>query len=418
MTESARNMVADIRRSPIFASLPETEIERLAAIMQAIIVPSDAVLFHEDEAGDCLYVVQKGELEVIKALGTDQERLLSVSTAGDVIGEVSLLLPSVRRSASVRVRKEASLLCIRRGDFEALLDRHPKLALELVRILSARLREADDATISDLRQKNLELGQAYADLEAAQQQIIEQETLRRELKHANEIQQNMLPDALPELPGVELGARMVPARMVGGDFYDVLYLPDENRLVFLVGDVSGKGIPAALFMALSSSLLRAEACRAAAPVDVMRRVNRQLLDRCMKSMFVTAFYGDLNLATRELRYVRAGHDFPLMWDACGNALPAPEGRSQPLGLFPGSVLDAQCLSLPPGATMLLYTDGATEAMDAGQNLFGHDRLFAAATSARQLSAQALCDFLIQTVTGYQPPDIQMDDITFLALRIL
>ena len=178
------------------------------------------------------------------------------------------------------------------------MERFPKLALDVIRILSARLRDSDNATIRDLRDKNLELSQAYADLEAAQQQIIEQEALRRELQHAYQIQQSMLPAALPAVARAwTLGAQMLPARMVGGDFYDVIHLPDANRLVFLVGDVSGKGIPAALFMALSSSLLRAEACRGTStPVDVLRCVNRQLLDRRMKSMFVTLFYGELNLA--------------------------------------------------------------------------------------------------------------------------
>ena len=265
--------------------------------------------------------------------------------------------------------------------------------------------------------KNQELSRAYADLEAAQQQIIEQETLRRELEHAYQIQQSMLPAALPALAGVDAAAQMLPARMVGGDFYDVIHLAESNRLVFLVGDVSGKGIPAALFMALSSSLLRAEAWRGMDPVEVLRCVNEQLRARKMKSMFVTLFYGELNLGTRELHYARAGHDLPLAWDARGDAAPLPEGRSQPLGLFDHPVLDAQSVRLAAGTTLLLYTDGVTEAMDANHELFGRERLFAAAKERLHVRAQALCNALVETVTDYQPAGAQMDDITLLALRV-
>ncbi len=310
---------------------------------------ADTVLFRENAPGDCLYMVQDGELEVVKALGTDHERVLALCGAGDVIGEMSLVTPGVRRSASVRVCRTASLLAITRSDFESLMERFPRLALEVIRILSARLRDSDNATIRELSDKNQELSRAYADLEAAQQQIIEQETLRRELEHAYQIQQSMLPAALPALAGVDVAAQMLPARMVGGDFYDVIHLAESNRLVFLVGDVSGKGIPAALFMALSSSLLRAEAWRGMDPVEVLRCVNEQLRARKMKSMFVTLFYGELNLGTRELHYARAGHDLPLAWDARGDAAPLPEGRSQPLGLFDHPVLDAQSVRLAAGS---------------------------------------------------------------------
>lgn len=417
MITDTSTLRAHIRRTELFASLPTDELDELTAVVRQVTLPPDVMLFRENEPGDCLYIVQDGELEVIKELGTDQERQLAICRSGDVIGEMSLVMPGLSRSASVRVRSESSLLSITRSDFETLMQRYPKVALDVIRILSARLRDADNATIRDLREKNLELSRAYADLEAAQQQIVEQETLKRELQHAYEIQQAMLPASLPQVQGVQVGARMAPARMVGGDFYDAIFLPHGDRLIFLVGDVSGKGIPAALFMALSSSLLRADANRGLEPVEVLRSVNRQLVMRQMRSMFVTLFYGDLHLSTRELHYVRAGHELPLMWDEGGDALPAPEGRSQPLGLFADSVLDAQTLVLPAGANLLLYTDGATEAMDASQELFGRARLFAAARSDLSLSPQDLCERLIRTVTDFQPPGAQMDDITFLALRV-
>jgi sigma-B regulation protein RsbU (phosphoserine phosphatase) len=170
-------------------------------------------------------------------------------------------------------------------------------------------------------------------------------------------------------------------------------------------------------MALTCTLLRAEAVRDCEPVDVLACVNEQLRTRKMKSMFVTLIYMDVDLATRDVNYVRAGHDFPLLWDRGGRALPAPEGRSQPLGLFDRPVLDAQRLRLPAQMTLLAYTDGVTEAMDGDGRLFGRDRLLERAVAANDLSAHDLCLQVVRTVTGYQPRGEQMDDITVLALRV-
>jgi sigma-B regulation protein RsbU (phosphoserine phosphatase) len=226
----------------------------------------------------------------------------------------------------------------------------------------------------------------------------------------------MLPRALPRMPCFDIGARMVAARMVGGDFYDVFPL-GPDRLGVVIGDVSGKGMPAALFMALVSNVLRVEALRGdTTPEQVLRIVNRHLLSRDAHSMFVTVLYGVLCRETHEFTFVRAGHEMPLLLDADGTLLTPSMGRGHVLGLFPNPQLDVQTIRLPTGGTLLLYTDGVNEAMDADNQLFGLERIVAAVRDACELSAQQLCDQLMQEVTAYYSPATQADDITLVAVR--
>jgi len=328
---------------------------------------------------------------------------------------MSLLNGDGRRTASVRVRAEARVLELTRYDFDILLYRHPTIAYEMLRVLSGSLRAANDASIRDLQEKNRRLAQAYADLEAAQAQIIEQETLMRELQLASEIQESMLPPALPEIEGFEIGARMIPARMVGGDFFDIIPLGPDS-LGIAIGDVSGKGMPAALFMALASSLLRAEAMHGLPPQEALAILNRHLLARNARGMFVTLLYGVLRRDTGEFHYVRAGHELPIGWDASGARMHVALGQGLPLGLFPSPVLDAQSLTLPPGGTLLLYTDGAVEAVDSQGQLLGRDRLYQAARAAPEGSAQDLCDRLVRAIADHQGAAPQADDITLVAIR--
>jgi phosphoserine phosphatase RsbU/P len=404
-----------ISRVPLFATLPPADIEHLAATLQSMSYPSGVTLFNEGEYGDRFYIVLEGKIAIIKALGTDDERLLGVRGAGEFVGEMSLLSQDGLRTASVQIIDDARVLELTRADFDALLYRHPILAYEMLRVLSTRLRASHDLSLHDLHERNERLAEAYANLQAAQAQIIEQETLARELRLAREIQGSMLPQKLPRLAGFDIGARMIPARMIGGDFYDVIPL-DVDRLGVVVGDVSGKGVPAALFMALVSSLLHAEAVRAGTPEEALRVVNSHLIGRSIKGMFVTVLYGILHRSTREFVFVRAGHEMPLVLEANGTTTKLAHGRGHPLGLFPTPALDAQTLVLPHGGTLLLYTDGVTEAMDPQRELFGAERIAATIRADQGATAQELCDHMIETVKVYHGDAPQADDITLLAVR--
>jgi sigma-B regulation protein RsbU (phosphoserine phosphatase) len=169
-------------------------------------------------------------------------------------------------------------------------------------------------------------------------------------------------------------------------------------------------------MALTCSLVRVEATHIAAPAELVRRVNQHLLERNARGMFVTLVYGVLQQATRELVYVRAGHEMPLVWDRAGVLLPVTRGLGHPLGFLPEPALDLQTVILPPGSRLLLYTDGVTEATDDQGQFFGLERLLATAHSHLAGTAQDLCDHVVQTVMGYQPPAAQADDITLVAIH--
>ena len=199
---------------PLFSSLDTPEIELLAAALKEGHYPAKTVLFKEGDYGDKFYIVAEGEVAIIKAMGTPNERLVAIRGSGQFIGEMSLLNPEGLRTASAHVRSDARLLELTRDDFNALLKREPSLAYQMLSVLSLRLQTAHNQTIRDLTEKNRRLAEAYESLKAAQEQIIEKKIMERELMQAREIQESMLPTLLPRLQGFDIVAQMLPARMV------------------------------------------------------------------------------------------------------------------------------------------------------------------------------------------------------------
>lgn len=405
-----------IQKVPLFASLPIEEIESLEKTLQEIFSAAGTTLFLEGDYGDSFYIVLDGEVSIIKALGTPNERLVAVRGASEFVGEMSLLSSDGLRTASARVSLDATLLKLTHAQIDALLYRYPPMAYEMLRVLSSRLRISHDVAIRDLQEKNERLLQAYEELKTAQAQLIEKESLERELKRAREIQMSMLPATLPQLKGLQIGARVEPARMVGGDFYDVIAL-DENRVGVVVGDVSGKGVPAALFMALTRSLLRAEAIRTASPEAVLRTVNRHLLGMNARGMFVTVLYGVVDSTMREFTYARAGHDLPFVWNKQHITQVLPSTKGQPLALFRHPALDVQTVPLSAGDTLLLYTDGITEAANERGEFFELAGLETAVLHAPFTDPQTLCDDLVNIVTTFHGNTPQADDITLVAIHV-
>ena len=403
-----------IRKIPMFASLPEGEIRILAESLYQCDYPAGTLLVEEGQNANRFYILLEGEVEIIKALGTTDERLLAVRQAGTFIGEMGLLSDAGQHTATVRAHNPITLLEMTRDDFDELLHRQPSLGYEMVRTISRRLNEAENLTIRDLRRKNRELTQAYEELAAAQAQIIEKERMERELEVARDIQSSILPRVLPEFSGFDFGALMEPMSAVGGDFFDFLNLGD-GRLGIAVGDVSDHGVPAALFMAMTVTLLRAEAGRGSSPRDVLLRVNQQLLDLNETGMFVTILYGELDLNSNRFSYVRAGHEMPLVYLPSGDFLDLPQGQGQLMGIIDGPSLDEQQIDLTPGSTLVLYTDGVHEASDLRGVLFGLDRLRQSVAESPPSRAQKLCEHVMDRVRLYRGSDAQQDDITLVGI---
>ena len=231
---------------------------------------------------------------------------------------------------------------------------------------------------------------------------------------AYEIQVSILPRTLPRLAGYDFGARMVPARVVGGDFFDFIQLSDDT-VGIAVGDVTDKGMPAAIFMAQTHALLRAEASRAVSPCEALQRVNHHLLAMNDAGLFVTVLYGVLDRNSGAFRYARAGHELPLIYGADGEVATVPQGESLPLGIERNPPLDEQIVIVPPEATILLYTDGVTDARDAQGVRFGLARLKAALGTGAGRPVH-VCDRLLQAVAAYQGTAAQHDDVTLVAVH--
>jgi serine phosphatase RsbU (regulator of sigma subunit)/anti-sigma regulatory factor (Ser/Thr protein kinase) len=255
----------------------------------------------------------------------------------------------------------------------------------------------------------LRVGQLVREQEA---EAVTRQRFEQELEVARLIQQNFLPKELPDLPGWQVAAYYRPAREVGGDFYDVIPLPD-GRVAFVVGDVTDKGVPAALVMSATRSVLRASAQRLIEPGAVLERVNEHLCPDMPAKMFVTCLYGVLHPATGLLRFANAGHDLPYVKTAEG--VVELRARGMPLGLMPGMRYEEKEAVLQPGESVLLHSDGVVEAHDPERDMFGFPRLkqtVADAPGGQELIDRVLAD--LEAFTG--PGSEQEDDITMVTLQ--
>jgi steroid delta-isomerase-like uncharacterized protein len=247
---------------------------------------------------------------------------------------------------------------------------------------------------------------------AFEQEIRMRERIEQELRIARLIQQTLLPKMLPELPGYDVAAYYQPAREVGGDFYDFLELED-GRLGLVVGDVTDKGVPAALVMATTRSILRAAAQRLISPGEVLRRANDALVTDIPPNMFITCLYAILEPESGRLVYANAGHDLP--YRRHNGGAEELRARGMPLGLMPEMKYEEKEIMLEAGESVLFYSDGIVEAHDPRGGMFGFPKL--RALVAEHSGETSLLDFLMEehytfVGEGWE----QEDDITLLTLR--
>lgn len=237
------------------------------------------------------------------------------------------------------------------------------------------------------------------------------ERIEQELRVATLIQQQFLPKELPELGGWQVAAHYRPAREVSGDFYDFIELAD-GRVGIVAGDVTDKGVPAALVMATTRSILRGEAAHYTSPGKVLQRVNDLLVPDIPAQMFVTCLYGVLEPATGRFTYANAGHNVPYVTTEKG--VVELRARGMPLGLMPDMVYEEKKATLAPGETVLLHSDGLIEAHNSEREMFGFPRLMQ--LMENPLGADKLIDLLLTELDRFRSRDEeQEDDITLVAL---
>ena len=244
---------------------------------------------------------------------------------------------------------------------------------------------------------------------------LEARRVEQELAIAAEIQTNLMPLEIPELKGFDIAARAKPCREIGGDFYDFIELPEAN-LGIAVGDVSGKGIPAALLMASVSSALRVQAESIYAMREAIGRVNRALCRHTHQEQFVTLFYGVLNSRERVLTYVNAGHNFPLLFR--GDEVLELKTGGRPLGFFPDGTYWEETVRLRAGDLLVLYTDGFIDAQNREGEFFEEERLRMAAREHSHLDAQRILEGIEETVARFEAGTTEcIDDRTLVVLRV-
>jgi len=405
-----------LTRIPMFSQLPFEELNLLLNALERVRLNSGDILFKEGDLAEHLYIVARGQLEVNMASGTANELILNIVNEGEYIGEMGIIMPGGRRTAGARARGDVLLLSMSRTQFQDLLQRHPEFANAMVGVLSARLDNTNAQTLRDVTEKNRQLQTAYDELKAAQEQLIEKERLERELQVAAEIQMSILPDTLPVPAGFDFGGRILPARQVGGDFYDVFDLGND-KIGVLIGDVADKGVPSAIFMARAHALIIAEADNHSSPGEVLRMVNKHITRLEESTQFVTALYGVLDTKTGEFSYARAGHEPPLLLHRQGDVHRLPHQPGMALGLWEDIALDEFSMFLPKGSLLVMFTDGMTDCRDPNGEPFGLERIKQTLNELVSLSAQAACDKLFDTLMSYQNGSKQDDDVTLVAVHV-
>lgn len=293
-------------------------------------------------------------------------------------------------------------------------------ALNALRRGTARLREGNlryripIEGRDDLWDVADNFNQMAVELEKARELEIEKERLEGELSLARQIQARLLPGETPRVPRTELAGLSVPARQVGGDYYDVLNLPD-GRAAFIVADVSGKGVPAALLMSSFRAALLSQRVEAHGPGETLSRLNRFLHRSVEPGRFVTAFLGVLNPDTGEVVYSNAGHDPPHWARPNGDTTLLREGGLV-LGLFGDSVYAEASVTLEPGDLLALFTDGVTEAQNEFEEFWGEERFAELVRGHAEKSCRRLSQEVLEEVRAFSGDHGQSDDITLLFVR--
>lgn len=244
---------------------------------------------------------------------------------------------------------------------------------------------------------------------------LSREREQEQLKLGHQIQSALLPASAPETEGLDVAGSSVSATMIGGDYFDYYELPD-GRLGLVVADVSGKGVPAGLIMTATRALFRATTARLSDPPRILEEVNRLLCAEGFGARFVTAAFLAMDAETGVFDYSTAGHDPPLLWRAAAGTVESEAVPALPLGLRPGATYDCRTVQLHGGDAVVVYTDGVSEAMDAGRDQFGEERLHEVLRKGVDDTASALRDRILRTIDAHCGSTPRHDDTTMIVVR--
>lgn len=351
-------------------------------------LPAGTAVIREGEPGDTMFVLLEGELAV-----TVRGKPIDHLYPGSVLGEMAMLDDRARSATAVAVG-EVELVRFDRPRFLEIIRQTPEFAARVMNIMSVRTRRL-------------------------MQEEVQRQRMEEELAIGRRIQLSLLPRGCPQVPGYSFAAGYRAAHEVGGDLYDFIVQPDDRAKVHLViGDVTGKGVPAALYMAVSRTLLHTYALDGYGPGEALRRVNDFIREDAASPLLLSAFYAVLDTNSGRLTYANAGHNPPIRLRAATGELDLLESRGLLLGAFTAFMPDERSCALDPGDFIVFFTDGITEARNAGGGFMDDEGLEAVVRSRPWSSAEKLLTAIINAVDDFAAGAAQADDFTVVVLHRL
>jgi serine phosphatase RsbU (regulator of sigma subunit) len=395
-----RRRLGFISGAKIFEGVPYAALEAALQPLTIQDIAGETVLLKPGDANHSVLLVLRGELRIF--LDRPGQGDFIEAGVGDCVGEMSVI-DDQPVSAYVVALKGSRLLVIDGDTFLNRLMAIPRVSRNLMSAMSERMRRSDRLTIQRMRK------------------LLEMEQAQRELQYARTIQESQLPRAplFSDDARLDCVGRMCAAREVGGDFYDIFFL-DARHLFFVVADVCGKGLPAAMFMVRAMAVLRAQSGHQVLTESYLENLvaslNEDLCAYNAAQQFLTAFCGVLDLETNILRYVNAGHNPPAMGGADGMFRFTGAPVCPLVGMISGLNFRAGEIELAPGGTIVLYTDGVTEAENEHGGMLGEARLLACLDASSGATAAQLVEALFDDVRQFAGSAAQSDDITVLVVR--
>lgn len=350
--------------------------------------PAGTVLMHEGEPGTRMFVLVDGEIAI-----TYQGRPLDHLYPGTIVGEMAMV-DDRPRSATAIAATDCCAVPIDRARFNELVSQSPDFAARVMTIMSFRLRRLLDEEVKRQR-------------------------MEEELAIGRNIQISLLPADCPQYDGWDCVAYYQAAREVGGDLYDFIVSPsDPERLHIAIADVSGKGVPAALYMAVSRTVLRSAAIDDYRPSETLQRVNRFISQDVRSQLFLSAFFMTLDTRTGHMAYARAGHNPPYWYHAEDGRVEALDAQGVLLGTFNGPPPEERTCIMAPGDVLVLFTDGVSEARNPAGGFFDEERLETLIARQPWQGAQELLEAILDAIAEFVDGTPLGDDITLVVLRRL
>ena len=381
-----------LKKTELFAELPETELKSICQIASEVAYPADATLFEEGDEGDSLYLIVNGEVSIIKA-GTE---VLFFNEKGYCLGEIALI-DNKPRSATVKTVTSTQFLRITRHDFYNAMMREPRIGSGMFRVLNDKIR------------RDLEI-----QMSAIRKEIAQEESMRL----AAEVQKSLLPNQEISHPYVSSAGYCRPANSVGGDYYDYLRLADNSIAIFL-GDVMGHGYHSAMVAAMTKSCLQTQIPFDASVPEVMKAITRVIEDS-QTFIYMTCCYLIIHSDNR-FEFANAGHPQMLLYRGDNSDPLELKSSFMPVG-FPKFDESQQYYSTEvewySGDLLVLYSDGITEAFNPDAEMYGLERFKALISEKRHLSPLEIKAEILADLQAYQQDESTNDDITLVVAKFL